>query len=107
LPLRLQPYLSNEISTMNEWMVLLSALSGVAGAWLLYLASPQQLWSARRPSPRGLAWLGSGCLLLSLVLLLSMMGAMAAVASWMVLAMLVWTAAPFVGAWRARQRRPS
>jgi len=92
---------------MNEWMVLLSAVSGAAGAWLLYLASPQQQWLVSRPSPRALALPAGVSLLLSLALMLSMMGAMAAVASWMVLVMLVWTAAPFIGAWRARQRRPS
>ncbi|ENO89965.1 hypothetical protein [Thauera linaloolentis] len=89
---------------MNEWMVFFSALSGVAGAWLLYLASPRQQWLAHRSSPRVSAGVGTALLLLSLALLLSMMGATEAVASWMVLVMLVWTLAPFLGAWRAGRR---
>ncbi|MFV5214012.1 hypothetical protein ACLIIZ_09820 [Azonexus caeni] len=94
---------------MNPWLYTLAALAGIVGAWLLYLAVPQQQWLAapRRPA-RGLAWSGAALALLALLLLLTMMGAMAAVATWLSLLMLVGTLAPFLGAWRAhRRRRPA
>lgn len=90
---------------MKMWMVMAAALSGLAGAWLMYLASPQQRWLAHVLRPARLGWLGALCLLMSLGLLLSWMGSMAAVATWLVLAMLAWTTAPFLGAWRAQRRR--
>jgi hypothetical protein len=87
---------------MNPWLVALAALSGTAGVWLLYLASPQQQWRVQGPWRSG--WPGALCLLLSLVLAWPLMGALEAVSAWLVLVMLVASLAPFVGAWRARRR---
>ncbi|NHC05877.1 hypothetical protein DFR40_1143 [Azonexus fungiphilus] len=91
---------------MNLWLFTLAALAGIAGGWLFYLAAPQQLWrvSPRRPGP-ALLWSGAAAVLVSLLLLLATMGAMAAVATWLTLLMLVGTLAPFLGAWRAHRRR--
>lgn len=85
---------------MNPWWVAPAMAFGVVGAWLLYLASPQQLW---RPAPLR-AWPGAACAALSLALLWPAMGAAAAVAMWLTVLMLVATLAPFLGAWRARRR---
>ncbi len=91
---------------VHGWIALLSALMGVLGASLLYLASPQQQWRAAGPWPTRWRWLpGGACLVLSLALLLPLMGSGAAVFAWLTLAMLVGTAAPFLGAWRARRRQ--
>lgn len=87
---------------MNPWLVALAALSGAAGVWLLYLASPQQQW--RVQGPRRSGWPGVLCLLLSLALAWPLMGALEAVAAWLALAMLAASLAPFAGAWRARRR---
>lgn len=90
---------------MSPWPVLASAVLAVAGAILLYVASPQQQLLARGPWPsRQRAWPGASCVLASLVLLWPRMGAAAAVAAWLTVLMLVWTLAPFLGAWRARTR---
>lgn len=91
---------------MNPWLALAAALLGIGGAWLLYLAAPQQLWRARGPWPaRHRIWPGALCLLLSLALLLREMGSGAAFFSWLTLVMLVWSLAPFLGAWRAQMRK--
>lgn len=91
---------------MNPWLFTFAALAGIAGGWLFYLAAPQQLWrvSPHRPGP-ALLWSGGAAVLVSLLLLLATMGAMAAVATWLTLLMLVGTLAPFLGAWRADRRR--
>mgnify|MGYP001005085080 CR=1 FL=1 len=90
---------------MNPWLVTAAALAGIAGAWLLYLAAPQQQWRSRGPWPaRGLPWAGLLCASLSLGLLLAAMAVTEAVFAWLTLLMLVWSAAPFLGAWRARMR---
>lgn len=90
---------------MSVWPVLASAVLAIAGAMLLYVASPQQQLLARVPwPPRHRVWPGASCLVWSLVLLWPRMGAAAAVAAWLTLLMLVWTLAPFLGAWRARSR---
>ncbi len=86
-------------------IALVSALLGALGTMLLYVASPQQRWRAAGPWPARRRWLpGGACLVLSLALLLPLMGSGAAVFAWLTLAMLVGTAAPFLGAWRARRR---
>ncbi|MEI2429759.1 hypothetical protein RDV84_20230 [Lysobacter yananisis] len=85
---------------MNPWWVVPAMVFGVAGAWLLYLASPQQRW---RAAPLR-AWPGVACALSSLALLWPAMGAAAAVAMWLTVLMLMTTLAPFLGAWRARRR---
>lgn len=88
------------------WIALLAALAGTLGTMLLYVASPQQQWRAAGPWPSRRRWLpGSACLALSLALLLPVMGSGAAVFAWLTLLMLVGSAAPFLGAWRARRRR--
>ncbi len=90
---------------MILWSILASASLAIAGALLLYMVSPQQLllsngqWPARRR-----AWPGTLCVLLSLALLWPRMGSAEAIATWLTLLMLVWTLAPFMGAWRARAR---
>lgn len=80
-----------------------AALLGGAGAWGLYLASPQQQWRAQGPwrAARWPAWLA---LAASLALLLGQMGPTAACFTWLTLWMLVASAAPFAGAWRAQGR---
>ncbi|EMF60641.1 TPA: hypothetical protein UM515_001136 [Stenotrophomonas maltophilia] len=42
--------------------------------------------------------------LVSLALFLSLMGSGAAFFTWLTILMLVWSAAPFLGVWRARKR---
>ncbi len=93
---------------MTIAMVVAASLAGVAGSWLLYLVSPRQQWLAGslRPANR-FAWLGGLCLLASLALMLPIMGSMVAVSVWLTLIMLIWSVAPFLGAWRARYRRRS
>lgn len=83
-------------------------VAGIVGSWWLYLASPQQQWRSRGPWPaRARAWPASLSLLLSLILLLQVMGALAATFAWVIVVMLVGSAAPFLGAWRAHARRRS
>ncbi|MCA0175536.1 MAG: hypothetical protein LCH73_04485 [Proteobacteria bacterium] len=82
---------------------ILAALLGGAGAWGLYLASPQQQWRAQGHWPRA-RWPAVVALAASLALLLSLMGPAAACFTWLTLVMLVGSAAPFAGAWRARSR---
>lgn len=90
---------------MTDWLLLLASVSCIAGAALLYLAAPQQQWRAAGPWPaRRRLWPGTLCLLASLALLWPTMGPGAAVCAWLLLATLVWTLAPFAGAWRARAR---
>ncbi len=91
---------------MNPWGYALAGAGAAVGAWLFYLASPQQAWLAvSRVPARALVFGGAIASLLSLLLLLAMMGAMAAIATWLTLLMLVGTLAPFLGAWRALRRR--
>jgi hypothetical protein len=93
---------------MNPGLVLIAGVLGAAGALLLYVASPQQQWRARGPWPAKLRiWPGALCLLLSLALLMRNMGSGAAFFSWLTLVMLVWSLAPFLGAWRAQMRKRS
>ncbi|MBX9400551.1 hypothetical protein K4L06_04445 [Lysobacter sp. BMK333-48F3] len=90
---------------MNVWLLVSALLCGLAAGWLFYLATPQQQWRAAGAWPaRRRALPGSACALLSLVLLWPAMGHAAAVALWLTVLMLVMTAAPFLGAWRARRR---
>ncbi len=91
---------------MNPVLIVLAAGAGIAGAVLLYLASPQQSWRAAGPWPvRARGWPGGLCLLISLLALLQLLGALAATFTWLTLLMLVWSAMPFLGAWRSRHRR--
>ena len=91
---------------MNPWLVALSTLLGVAGAMLLYLASPQQQWRRQGPWPaRHGGWPGSACALLSLLVALRILPPFEAIAAWSVLLALVLSIAPFLGAWRAAGRR--
>ncbi len=91
---------------MNPVLVALAAGTGIAGAALLYLASPQQAWRAAGPWPaRARGWPGGLCLLISLLALLQLLGALAATFTWLTLLMLVWSLMPFLGAWRARNRK--
>lgn len=90
---------------MTVLALVASAVLAIVGAMLMYLVSPQQQWRVRGPWPeRGGVWPGSLCTLLSLALLWPHLGAAAAVSTWLTLLMLVWTVAPFLGAWRARAR---
>ena len=91
---------------MNPVLVVVAAGTGVAGAVLLYLASPQQSWRAAGPWPaRARGWPGGLCVLVSLLALLQLLGALAAAFTWLTLLMLVWSVMPFAGAWRARHRK--
>lgn len=93
---------------MNPVLVVLATVLGTLGAWLLYLASPQQQWRADGPWPaKGRVWPGTSCLLLSLAVLMRNMGSGAAFFAWLTLVMLVWSLAPFLGAWRAQARKRS
>ena len=90
---------------MMVWLALLAIAAGIASAMLLYVASPQQQLRAAGPWPaRHRAWPGAVCALLSLLALLPLLAPMEAVFTWCVLLMLVWSLAPFLGAWRARVR---
>lgn len=90
---------------MSAWL-LLAALLCVAGALLLYVASPQQQLRASGPWPARRGWWpGSACSLASLWLTLRLLPPVEAVSAWVVLLTLVLSLAPFMGAWRARTRR--
>lgn len=90
---------------MDMMLTVLAAGCGAAGAWMLYLASPQQQWRAVGARAGRLKWLPGVVLgMLSLALLLSLMGSGAAFFTWLTIVMLVWSAAPFLGLWRARRR---
>lgn len=90
---------------MSSTVAVAAALSGVIGALLLYLASPQQQLLPGQPWPRRRPWVpGAVCVALSLLLMLQVLGHGAAVFAWLTLLMLVWSLAPFVGAWVARRR---
>lgn len=93
----------NGFSILHMTTAVLAALLGGAGAWGLYLASPQQQWRAQG-SWRLARWPGVLGLVASLALLLGLMGPAAACFTWLTGLMLVWSAAPFAGAWRARRR---
>ncbi len=89
---------------MSAWLHLAGVASALGGAWLLYLASDQQRWRSAGPWPARHRWLpGSAVLLLSLVLLFGVFAPGTACFAWLVWATLAWTAAPFLGAWRARR----
>ena len=81
-------------------------VAGMAGAqarpiWLSgFTAADAGPWPARA---RG--WPGGLCLLISLLALLQLLGALAATFTWLTLLMLVWSLMPFLGAWRARNRK--
>lgn len=90
---------------MTPLLALIAAALCLLGALLLYLASPQQLLRAAGPWPAGRSWWpGIACLLASLLLFLRVLAPVEAVAGWSVMAMLVWSILPFLGAWRARRR---
>ncbi|MFT3763792.1 MAG: hypothetical protein QM761_14520 [Pseudoxanthomonas sp.] len=90
---------------MTALLAILATVSGSASALLFYLASPQQQWRAAGPWPaRHGWWPGTVCALVSLLATMRVIAPMEAVFAWSVLLMLVWSVAPFVGAWRARSR---
>ncbi|HDS1010383.1 TPA: hypothetical protein ACOEN9_000021 [Stenotrophomonas maltophilia] len=90
---------------MSVVMAVLASAAGVVGAWLFYLASPKQQWRHAGPWPVRGKWIpGSTLSLVSLAMFLSLMGSGAAFFTWLTILMLVWSAAPFLGVWRARQR---
>lgn len=90
---------------MIPLLVIPAAALCLLGTLLLYLTSPQQLLLAAGPWPSHRSWWPSiTCLLASLLLLLRVLAPVEAVAGWSVLAMLLWTALPFFGAWHARRR---
>lgn len=90
---------------MTAWLASLAVVSGVAGALLFYLASPQQQLRAAGPWPaRRRWWPGTVCTLVSLAATTRVLAPMEAVFAWSVLLMFVGSIAPFLGAWRARAR---
>lgn len=74
----------------------------VAGASLLYLASPNQRAIARALPGKSLAAGGGVLLVGGLALLLQWAGPATAVFIWLTLAMLVWSVAPPLAAWLRR-----
>lgn len=91
---------------LSLWFAAPAAAFGIAGSLLGYLASPQQQWLRRGPWPtRRRYWPATLCLLASLVLFLCCMGSGAAAFTWLTVVMLLGSAAPFLGAWRAQSRR--
>lgn len=90
---------------MIAWIATLATLSGIVGAWALYLASPQQRWRSEGPWPaRRRWWPALSCLALSLAAMTRVLAPFEAVAAWAVLVMFVCSLAPFLGAWRERAR---
>ncbi len=90
---------------MNLWLGLAGTLAGIIGGLLLYVASPQQQLRAAGPWPTRHAWWpGTLLVLLSLVALWPLLASLEAITTWLMLLMLVWSLAPFLGAWRARVR---
>lgn len=90
---------------MTAWLASLAVASGVTGALLVYLASPQQLLRVAGPWPtRRRWWPGTACTLVSLAATTRVLAPMEAVFAWSVLLMFVGSIAPFLGAWRARAR---
>ncbi|MGR4896671.1 hypothetical protein ACIPR8_15515 [Stenotrophomonas sp. LARHCG68] len=90
---------------MNLLLALLATVAGSAAAMLLYVASPQQQLRAAGPWPTRHAWWpGSVLALVSLLAMWQLMAPLEAISAWLVLLTLVWSTAPFLGAWRARVR---
>ena len=90
---------------MSLWLGIAGTLAGIVGGLLLYVASPQQQLRAAGPWPKRHAWWpGTLLVVLSLLALWPLLAPLEAIASWLVLLMLVWSLAPFLGAWRARVR---
>ncbi|RMH89460.1 hypothetical protein EBB59_10205 [Lysobacter pythonis] len=88
--------------SMESMLAVLAGGLGLVGAWWGYLASPRQQWRSGGPWPaRYRGWPAAVCLLASLFILLDLMGAAAAFFTWLTGVMLVWSLAPFAGAWRA------
>lgn len=90
---------------MDTYLAALAAFFTVMGAVLIYLAYPHQQWLVNGPWPkRARWWPGSLCLCIALVMLWQIMGSGAAVFTWLVVMMLVWSIMPFLGAWRSKLR---
>ena len=79
---------------------ILGVASGVTGAVLLYLASPNQRVTRRRTARKDLALAGVGAEAVSLAAFLAAAGPATAVFIWMTLAMLAWSIAPLLTVWR-------
>jgi hypothetical protein len=95
---------------MTTLIVLLGAALAGLGAWLFYLAWPQQRWRSAGPWPSRWRWRwlpGTMALALAQAILLGALAATAAIPALLCVAMLVWTAAPFLAAWRRHGRTPT
>ncbi|MGH8054705.1 MAG: hypothetical protein ACREP4_12385 [Stenotrophomonas sp.] len=90
---------------MNLLLALVATTAGIAAALLLYVATPQQqLRAAGRWPTRHAWWPGTLLALVALLLIWPLLAPLEAISTWLVLLMLVWSVAPFLGAWRARVR---
>ena len=90
---------------MTYLFALLATLCGCASAWLFYIASPQQQWRGAGAWPTRHRLLpGAALAALSLLAMWQLLAPLEAVFAWSILLMMVWTVAPFLGAWRARSR---
>ena len=88
-----------------EMLAFAGGLAALAGASLLYLASPNQRATQRKLPRRRLAWTGAAAELLALICFLNVAGPATAVFIWMTAAMLVWSIIPLLAAWRAAGAR--
>ncbi|KRG62432.1 hypothetical protein ABB26_16510 [Stenotrophomonas humi] len=90
---------------MSLLLVIIATVVGTAAAMLLYVASPQQQLRAAGPWPTRHAWWpGSVLAVVSLLTMWQLLAPLEAISAWLVLLTLVWSIAPFLGAWRARVR---
>jgi hypothetical protein len=90
---------------MTLLLAITSAVTGCLAALLLYVASPQQQLRGAGPWPTRHAWWpGSVLAVVSLLAMWQLLAPLEAISAWLVLLTLVWSIAPFLGAWRARVR---
>lgn len=85
-----------------SWLLALAA--GLAGALLVYLASPRQNW---RVVPSAWQWRAAGLALVAVSLLAwcRAAGSVAGVAAALTTLMLAWVLAPYIGWWLARRQQ--
>ncbi len=76
--------------------------STIAGAWLVYLASPHRLWLPSRRRALLLRWSGAVLIALGVRLWLAVAGAAAGIATALTVLMLAWVALPYLAWWRQR-----
>lgn len=92
---------------MTMLLACAAALLVALGALLLYLATPHQRLFVTRPKSIGYLCVAGGlAILIGLLVLVSLMGAAAAVFTWVVGLMVFWTIPPVLAGWlRYRKSR--